>query len=106
MKLILSVLFMFILGAMLLSPVIAEVSSVSVEKREAEIDGLIKDSLVQKDMRPEVTIQLQKPAASSLAQPTVSTLAQPREILTMTAILDIIKNTPNIATPDKKVKSE
>ena len=106
MNLAFRLFIMFALIIMMKSPVIAEVSSASVEKRETEINGLIKDSLGQKNMRPEATMQLQNPTTSSLAQPTVSTLAQPRENLTMASILDIIKNAPNIVTPDEKVKSE
>lgn len=106
MNLSFRVFIVLVLIVMMKSPVCAEVSSASVEKRETEINGLIKDSLGQKNMRPEATMKLQDLTTSSLAQPTVSTLAQPREILTMASILDIIKNTPNIVAPDEKVKSE
>lgn len=98
--------FAIIFTTVLLSSASAEVSSVSVEKREAEINGLIKESAGQKNMRPEATIQFQNPATSSLAQPTVSTLAQPHETLTMAAILDIIRTTPKIVEPDEKLKSK
>ncbi len=88
-------------AAMLLSYANAEVSPASIEKRETELNGLIKESVGQKEMRPEATMQLQNPSTSSLAQPTVSTLAQPCEPLTMAGILDIIKTTANAITPDK-----
>lgn len=90
----------------LLSPASAEVSSVSVEKREKELSGLIKECAGQNNIRPEATIKLQNPATSSLAQPTVSTLAQPHETFTMTDIMDFIKTTTNIVNPDEKLKSE
>ena len=96
------IIFMVVLACVLLYSVNAEASSISMDKREAEINGLIKGCVGQKEMRPEATIQLQNPTTSSLAQPTVSTLAQPHETLTMAGILDYIKATANIATPDEQ----
>jgi len=95
------VFFIVMISIALLSPASAETSSASVEKREAELNGLIKECVGQKNIRPEATIQLQNPAASSLAQPTVSTLAQPHETLSMAGILNVIKATTNIVTPEK-----
>jgi hypothetical protein len=106
MRRIVMMILMIIFSVALILPVCAEVSSVSVEEREKEISELIKDSIGKKDMRPEATIQLQNPAVSSLAQPTVSTLAQPHETLSMSGILDLIKTTTNIVTPDENLKSE
>jgi len=94
----------FTIGAV--CPVRADVSPASVEERENEIGELIKDSVGQKDMRPEATVQLQSPATSSLAQPAVSTLAQGHETLTMSGLLDLIKATSNIVTPDENLKPE
>ena len=106
MSRIVLVFLMIIFSAALIFPACAEVSSVSVEEREKEISELIKDSIGEKNMRPEATIQLQNPVASSLAQPTVSTLASPHETLTMSGILDFVKTTTNIVPPDENLKPE
>jgi len=104
MRNIAAVFFIAILTIALVCPARADVSPSSVEEREKEIGELIKNSVGEKDMRPEATVQLQNPAASPLAQPAVSTLAQPHETLSMSGILDLIKATSNILTPDENLK--
>jgi len=106
MRHIVAVIFIAILTITLVFPVRADISPASVEDREKEIGELIKDSVGQKDMRPEATVQLQSPTTSSLAQPAVSTLAQGHETLTMSGLLDLIKATSNIVTPEENLKPE
>jgi hypothetical protein len=86
------VFFTIILAIALLSSAGAEVSSVSVERREKEIKGLIKECVTQKNMGPKAAVQLQNHATSSFAQPAVSALAQPHQPLSIASLLDIIKN--------------